>query len=95
MTTQIVFTVANDSMEPRYFAGETVIAEIGAATLPGEFVVVTIDSGDGLIGRLASIDDGGVVIEQLTPQQATQIERDQITAIHKIIFAGNIEGIEA
>ena len=86
--------VVGESMEPRYFSGETVYIHPRMPVRKGDFVLVQImeDGNDGAvmgyIKRLVSIDDKRLIVEQLNPDKEIVFARARVKSLHKIVLAG-------
>jgi phage repressor protein C with HTH and peptisase S24 domain len=86
--------VVGESMEPRYYAGETVYVHPGKPVRKGDFVVVQLNpksDGEpyaGLIKRLVAHSDVKVVVEQFNPPRRIEFDRSQVGAIHRIVLSG-------
>lgn len=96
VTSAYAVYVADTSMVPRYFPGETLHIHPGRAIIPGEdtFVVVQIKpEADGeapraLVKRYLRQTSDTLVLEQFNPQRELAFPLDQIESIHLIIWSG-------
>ena len=86
--------VVDDSMEPRYIAGEVAHVNPHKPCRPGCFVVVQTENQDGdrdyLIKRLVRRSGGKVRLAQYNPPQEFDIPSETVTAMHRIV--GTAEG---
>lgn len=86
--------VVGESMEPRYFSGETIYIHPRMPVRRGDFVLVQVtEDGNpeavmGYVKRLISVDDKKVVIEQLNPKKEISFPRTRVKSVHKIVLAG-------
>lgn len=96
VTSAYAVYVADTSMVPRYFPGETLHIHPGRAITSGEdtFVVVQIKpEADGeapraLVKRYLRQTGDTLVLEQFNPQRELVFPLDQIETIHLIIWSG-------
>lgn len=85
--------VSGDSMEPRYFSGETVFVHPRMPVKKGDWILLQAgekgsQETQGYIKRLVSIDDRRVVVEQLNPKKEITFPRERVVTVHKIVLAG-------
>lgn len=86
--------VVGESMEPRYFSGETVYIHPRMPVRKGDFVLVQVieDGNDGAvmgyIKRLIHIDEKRIIVEQLNPEKEISFPRSRLKSLHKIVLAG-------
>lgn len=88
--------VDGTSMEPRYFAGETVFLHPHIPVRKGDFVVAQIAAdveGDppyGYVKQFVSKSSRGLVLRQLNPPEGQdelmEFPADRVVAVHKIVF---------
>lgn len=96
VTSAYAVYVADTSMVPRYFPGETLHVHPGRAITPGDdtFVVVQIKpEADGeapraLVKRYLRQTPDTLVLEQFNPQRELVFPMDQVESIHLIIWSG-------
>lgn len=89
--------LSGSSMEPRYFAGETIYVHPGKPITPGCFVVVQLwpeNDGDpikGLVKRFVRRTNDKLVLHQLNPPDSPPIEipMKRVKAIHRILLGGD------
>lgn len=88
-------TVAGDSVEPRYYDGETVYVDPGHRVRRGDYVVAQIkhDAEDGspplaYIKRFIRHSDVELVLEQLNPAKELRFPHDRVVSVHYIAFGG-------
>jgi phage repressor protein C with HTH and peptisase S24 domain len=85
--------VAGDSMEDRYYSGETVYVHPWKPIHKGHFVVVQVrgDGGDhlGYIKRFLSRDHRRLRLEQLNPKKVIEIPAQKVISVHRIIMGGD------
>lgn len=80
--------VVDESMEPRYFAGELVHVHPHKPPTPGSFVVVQLDDGndtDYLIKRLVRRSGGKVTLEQYNPAKLFDVDAKIVKTIHRLV----------
>lgn len=85
--------VVGESMEPRYFAGETVFVNPRLPISRGAFVVAQISKGDAdepyaYVKRFVSQDTRRLRLEQYNPKKTLEFPLSAITAIHRIVMSG-------
>lgn len=96
VTSAYAVYVADTSMVPRYFPGETLHVHPGRAITPGDdtFVVVQIrPEADGeapraLVKRYLRQSPDTLVLEQFNPQRELIFPMGQVESIHLIIWSG-------
>lgn len=77
--------VTGESMEPRYYAGEIVLADPRKPARPGDFVVVELPEHRAIVKRLIRRNDNGATLAQLNPPSEEIISRDRIVGIYRIV----------
>jgi phage repressor protein C with HTH and peptisase S24 domain len=85
--------VVGESMEPRYFAGETVFVNPRLPISRGAFVVAQIakDSEGGpqaYVKRFVSQDERRLRLEQFNPRRRLEFPVSAVVAIHRIVMSG-------
>ncbi|HLK82006.1 MAG TPA: S24 family peptidase [Xanthobacteraceae bacterium] len=85
--------VVGDSMEPRYFAGETVFVNPRLPIGRGSFVVAQISKGQegeprAYVKRFVSQDAKRLRLEQYNPKKVLEFPISTVTAIHRIVMSG-------
>jgi len=85
--------VVGDSMEPRYFAGETVYVNPRLPISRGAFVVAQIASGDddvphAYVKRFVSQDSRRIRLEQFNPKKTLEFPTSRVVSVHRIILSG-------
>jgi phage repressor protein C with HTH and peptisase S24 domain len=85
--------VAGESMEPRYFAGETVFVNPRLPVSRRAFVVAQISKGDGqaphaYVKRFVSQDARRLRLEQYNPKKVLEFPVSAVVAIHRIVMSG-------
>lgn len=86
--------VSGDSMEPRYYDGETVYADPTKRPLKGKFVVAQILSRDGeppyaFIKRFVSHNADELVLSQFNPQKELRFPASKVVSVHVIVLASS------
>jgi phage repressor protein C with HTH and peptisase S24 domain len=84
--------VVGDSMEPRYFAGETVFVNPRLPISRGSFVVAQISKGEeaeprAYVKRFVSQDAKRLRLEQYSPKKILEFPASAVVAIHRIIMS--------
>jgi phage repressor protein C with HTH and peptisase S24 domain len=84
--------VVGESMEPRYFAGETVFVNPRLPISRGAFVVAQISKGDGhephvYVKRFVSYDATRLRLEQYNPKKILEFPALSVVAIHRIVMS--------
>jgi phage repressor protein C with HTH and peptisase S24 domain len=86
--------VVGDSMEPRYFAGETVFVNPRLPISRGSFVVAQISKGQeaeqprAYVKRFLSQDAKRLRLEQYNPKKIFEFSTSTVVAIHRIVMSG-------
>jgi len=85
--------VVGDSMEPRYFAGETVFVNPRLPISKGAFVVAQIAAGEdgaphAYVKRFVSQDARRLRLEQYHPKKVLEFPTARVVSVHRIIMAG-------
>jgi phage repressor protein C with HTH and peptisase S24 domain len=85
--------VVGDSMEPRYFAGETVFVNPRLPISRGAFVVAQISSGEedvplAFVKRFVSQDAKRLRLEQYNPKKTLEFPTSKVKSVHRIIMSG-------
>lgn len=85
--------VVGESMEPRYFAGETVYVNPHLPVRRGDYVVIQVRRGNdetphGFIKRFISRDKDRVRLEQHNPATSVEFPTADVVSVHRIILAG-------
>ncbi len=84
--------VVGDSMEPRYFAGETVFVNPRLPISRGSFVVAQISKGQEAeprvyVKRFVSQDAKRLRLEQYNPKKILEFSMSTVVAIHRIVMS--------
>lgn len=77
--------VWNESMSPRYEAGELVYCVRNRRPARGRDVVVELKSGDAWLKRYVGERDGIVFTRQLNPEDEVRFKIDEIRALHAVV----------
>ena len=85
--------VVGDSMEPRYFAGETVFVNPGLPISRGAFVVAQILSAPetvprAYVKRFVSQDSKRLRLEQYNPKKVLEFPTSAVVSVHRIVMSG-------
>jgi phage repressor protein C with HTH and peptisase S24 domain len=87
--------VVGESMEPRYFAGETVFVNPRLPVTKGAFVVAQIASGGAegdpphaYVKRFVSQDSKRLRLEQYNPKKTLEFPSSKVESLHRIIMSG-------
>jgi SOS-response transcriptional repressor LexA len=85
--------VVGESMEPRYFAGETVFVNPRLPISRGAFVVAQISKGDAdepyaFVKRFVSQDTRRMRLEQYNPKRMLEFPLSSVVTIHRIVMSG-------
>jgi SOS-response transcriptional repressor LexA len=86
--------VVGDSMEPRYFAGETVFVNPRLPISKGAFVVAQIAAGPegaphAYVKRFVSQDARRLRLEQYHPKKILEFPSAKVVSVHRIIMSGD------
>ncbi len=84
--------VVGDTMEPRYFAGETVFVNPRLPISRGSFVVAQISKGEepeprAYVKRFLSQDGKRLRLEQYNPKKVLEFPASTVVAIHRIVMS--------
>jgi phage repressor protein C with HTH and peptisase S24 domain len=85
--------IVGDSMEPRYFAGETAYVHPHMPVRKGDFVVVQFHPEDAAEGdppfayvkQLVAFDHKRLKLSQLHPEKELELPAARVVSIHKIV----------
>jgi phage repressor protein C with HTH and peptisase S24 domain len=89
--------IHGDSMEPRYYAGETAWVHPHLPVRSGDFVVAQIFDSEGepplgFVKRFVSRNARELVLEQFNPPEGQdrlmRFPADHVISVHRILFAG-------
>jgi phage repressor protein C with HTH and peptisase S24 domain len=85
--------VVGDSMEPRYFAGETVFVNPRLPISKGAFVIAQIASDDegaphAYVKRFVSQDARRLRLDQFNPKKVLEFPTSKVVSVHRIIMSG-------
>lgn len=78
--------VPGDDMEPRLFAGEMVIAQLGLPPTRDRDCVIEFADGTAVVKTYKGQKDGQVFAHQFQPDQQVAIPATQVKAIHAVIW---------
>jgi len=87
-------TCAGESMEPRYFDGETVFVDPMKRVSRGDFVVAQIANPDDGAAPLAYIkrfvrhNDKELILEQFNPPKELHFDHRAVVSVHYIVLGG-------
>jgi phage repressor protein C with HTH and peptisase S24 domain len=87
-------TCAGESMEPRYFDGETVYVDPVMRVRKGDFVVAQIKNPDegsaplAFIKRFVRHNDSELVLEQFNPAKELRFPHADVVSVHYIALGG-------
>lgn len=87
-------TVAGESMEPRYFDGETVFVDPLMRVRRGDFVVAQIKNPNegapplAFIKRFVRHNDTELVLEQFNPAKELRFAHGDVHSVHYIVLGG-------
>lgn len=74
--------VAGESMYPRLFSGETVIAERNVPPVRNREVVVELTDGTGLVKEYRGMRDGVLFLFQYAPEEEVRVPLTKVRAMH-------------
>jgi len=85
--------VSGDSMEPRYFAGETIYVNPHMPARQGDFVVVQIiedpeEPPTGYVKQFVSMTGDKLRLRQFNPAKDMTFDRARVMSVHKIVGSG-------
>lgn len=87
-------TCAGDSMEPRYFDGETVFVDPEKRVRRGDFVVAQIRNPEedrpplAYIKRFVRHNDNELILEQFNPVKQLTFPHNDVVSVHFIVLGG-------
>lgn len=86
--------VSGDSMEPRYYDGETVYVDPTRRPMRGMFVVAQILSREGdppyaYIKRFVRHNAQELVLSQFNPEKELRFPADRVVSVHVIVMGGS------
>lgn len=86
--------VVSDSMEPRYYAGETLFVNPARPVTPGSHVLVQLrplhegDTPRAVVKKLVRVSGSKITLEQYNPRKTFELQRKDIVSIHRIMASG-------
>ena len=83
--------IIDDAMTPRVRRGYGAHVSPIMAPVPGDLVLIKIDSSDGVIGfvrNLVSMDERSVVTSMLNPERTDTFDRHKVVAVDRIFQVG-------
>lgn len=85
--------VSGESMEPRYFAGETAYVHPGKPVRKGHFVVVQIRGEEGgaplgYIKQFQAWTPTRLILRQFNPDKEIDFPKEDVISVHRIVFSG-------
>lgn len=86
--------VAGDSMEPRYFAGETVYVHPRLPLRKGCFVVAQVRNGgqvqpSGYVKQFVAWTPTRLILRQFNPDLELEFDRADVLQVHRIVLGGD------
>lgn len=90
--------VTGSSMEPRYFAGDTIFVNPHRPPRPGDHVIVQIrdhrpEGRQTFIKRFVGETQGEVVVSQYNPPQNTAWKREHVALLHRVLTTNELLGV--
>ncbi|PIB96491.1 S24 family peptidase [Caulobacter sp. X] len=82
----IAIRVLGDSMEPRLFTGEMVLAQVGLPPARDRDCIVEFLDGTALVKTYQGQKDGHVFLRQFNPDKQVALQATQVKALHAIIW---------
>ena len=82
----IAIRVLGDSMEPRLFAGEMVLAQVGLPPARDRDCLVELVDGSAVVKTYRGQKDGQVFLHQFNPDQQVSFSATKVKALHAIIW---------
>lgn len=82
----IAVRVIGDSMEPRLFSGEMVVAQVGLPPQRDRDCVIEFQDGSGLLKTYRGQKDGRVFAHQWNPDKELSVDGSSVKAIHAVIW---------
>lgn len=87
--------VTGDSMEPRYFDGETVFVDPTRRVKRGDFVIAQIGKDEGgtilaYIKRFVRHNAEELVLEQYNPPKELVFPHDSVHSVHFVVMGGDV-----
>jgi len=74
----------DDSMEPRFFAGETLFVDPSRSIRPGVFIVVKIKNGESEYAYIKQVVDEKLTLRQFNPEKKFSVPLDSVLHAHVI-----------
>ena len=82
--------MVGESMEPRYFAGDTLYIHPNRPIRAGCFVLIELPEQQAIVKQFISQDDNRVVVEQFNPANRFDIPRAKVVNMYRVV--GAVEG---
>lgn len=80
--------VTGDSMEPRFYAGETLFVHPGLPVRSGDDVVIQMKAQEethAVVKRFVRRSNGDLICEQFNPAVEVRFKADNAIAVHKVV----------
>ncbi len=82
----VAIRVLGDSMEPRLFEGETVIAQINLPPTKGSDCIIEMIDGTAVVKTYRGLTAGSVEATQWNPGKSLRFDRNRVKALHAVIW---------
>ena len=82
----VAIRVLGDTMEPRLFAGELVVAQLGVPPARDRDCFVELLDGSGLVKSYRGLKMGHVLLGQFNPDDEVRLEATKVRALHAVIW---------
>lgn len=91
--------VTNDSMSPRYFAGEPVFVSTKRPVAIGDFVIIQMHpdegetAGRGFLKRLVARRGNKIIVSQYNPELEIEFDVREVKSLHRVYMPAELYGV--
>ena len=78
--------ILGDSMVPRLFEGEMVIAQVNLPPLRGQDAVIEMTDGSALVKTYRGSTARVIEAEQWNPQKPLTVDKERVRAVHAVVW---------
>ena len=82
----VAIRVIGDSMEPRLFQGEMVIAQLDLPPLRGSDCVIEMNDGTALVKTYRGTSEWTVTAHQYNPDKDIKVDRERVKGLHSVVW---------
>lgn len=82
----VAIRVLGESMEPRLFEGEMVIAQIDLPPIKGSDCIIEMSDGTAVVKTYRGASSGSIDATQWNPGKSLQYDRNRVKGLHAVIW---------